>query len=109
MCDSYWNYIDQNKLDLSNLESNTISSNIEIKALHKEDDKWTGKVSFSDIFTKEKSIIVENRGEHSLNRDILNNSKEIRILNYNYYLDNEENTKNNRIVLNKFSEIFKIN
>jgi len=109
LCDSYWNYIDQNKLDLSNLESNTISSNIELKALHKEDDKWVGKVSFSDIFIKEKSIIVENRGEHSLNRDILNNSKEIRILNFNYYFDNEENIKNNRIVLNKFSEIFKIN
>ena len=66
------------------------------------------QVNEGDIFTKEKSIIVENRGEHSLNRDILNNSKEIRILNFNYYLDNEENTKNNRIVLNKFSEIFKI-
>ena len=53
-----------------------------IKALHKEYDKWTGKVSFSDIFTKQKSIIIENRGEHSLNRDILNKSKAEGISSY---------------------------
>lgn len=108
LCNHYWSYLDKNKINLSNISDNNIKSDIEIDEIYKDGDRWSAKVSFSNIFNKNQNVIIENRGEYSLNRDILNNAKNVRILNFDYYPHNDEVAKDNRIVLNKFSEVFKI-
>ncbi len=109
LCNDYWNYLDQNKIDLSIITDNYKNSDIEIDEISKDGDRWNAKVSFSNIFIKNQNVVIENRGEYSLNRDILNNAKCVRILNFDYYPNIDEEPKENRIVLNKFSEVFKIN
>jgi len=108
LCDNYWSYLDQNKIDLSTITNNYTNSDIEINEISKDQDRWYAKVSLSNIFAKNQNIVIENRGEYSLNRDILNNAKNVRILNFDYYPENDETSIENRIVLNKFSEVFKI-